>query len=93
MGSRHYTGRPRRPTEREVEARQEQTQCPHAEFRARYGWPTCRVCGAPADSESVGVGCAYGGALGGPADPGQQGLGGVHTEKRGQQTLSAGAVA
>lgn len=91
MGGKRYSGRIRRPTESAVEARQVQAGCPHAEFRRRYGWPTCRVCGAEAGS--VGVGCAYSAVVDRAADPGQQGVGGVHPQERGQQTLSAGKVA
>ncbi len=91
MGSRHYSGRPRRPTESAVEARQVEANCPHAEFRRRYGWPTCRVCGAEAGS--VGVGCAYSAVVDrSPAADGQ-GLGGVAEEKQNVQAVSAGGMA
>lgn len=89
-----YRGPARRPTEQAAEERADAQRdgaatCPHADFRARYGWPSCRVCGAGAGS--VGVGCAY--RVGGAADPGQQGVGGVHAEVGREQAIPKGAVA
>lgn len=75
MASRYRGGSPRRPVERTIEAAQE-SACPHAEFRARYGWPSCRVCGAGSER----VGCTYG--VGGAGTTGGQGLGGVQLEGR-----------